>query len=180
MIIQKSPILMLGALFLLASCSAKSTLNEAKQVGKTENKSENTSELEKQNSPIKLSEGRTSVQVLLNSQFINYSIHGQYSKSLDELAQNFSNANLSLDLDLSSDNYELQLEQIDSTTHVVKAIAKNEGLLNYAGGIIINAQFKKNGVICESKISTIPTPSWNGTEWLCGTDSKAVQWITSP
>lgn len=82
-------------------------------------------------------------------------------------------------MDLSSENYDWQLEYIDDMTHVVKAIAKQNELLNYTGGIVVNSQLKKNGIICESLSSQVSNPSWNRTQWFCGENSNAVQWIKS-
>lgn len=174
------PFTSIVALILLSSCSLNPEVNtnESPSLGNT--KPDSHSIIEDHPPQSKESEGRSSIQILLNSQYINYSIHGQFTKNLEELSQNFSNANLELELDLSSENFDWQLEYIDDMTHVVKAIAKKNELLNYTGGIVVNSQLKKNGIICESLSSQVSNPSWDGTQWFCGENSNAVQWIKSP
>ena len=166
-IITGLSILGLTTFSLLTSCSAKPELDgyDAEDLGGTGEKAPITTALEDRASEARKSEGKISVGALLRGQQANHLINGKFGSSLEEL-----------EIPLSSDNYDFQFEDIDTTTSLVKAIAKNDELQSYVGGIVINDEidFKKITIICESEKIEVSNPSWNGTEWACGEASKPV------
>lgn len=114
-----------------------------------------------------LNAGAIEVGTLLRSQQTHHLINGKFAASVSEL-----------EIPVSTDNFDFQMDDLDDQNHVIIAQPKQGDLVAYAGGIHISSDLSQSEAIitCAADVGAeITPPTWADGKWTCGVGSSPVK-----
>lgn len=110
-------------------------------------------------------EGKTTLGAVLRSQQAYHLEYGKFTTSLEDLQ-----------LGIKMNYFTFAGVDADQTQTTFKAVAKEEGLNSYAGGVA-NVDSIFETILCENNqpSQNIEPPTFEGGAWSCGPDSQKVE-----